>query len=631
MFKLQRATMNRSKAILASFRLANSLHSTRVSSARSFSTQVTHFSRFSSHLSSQPHSSHLLSSRQKLHFSSKPSSLVQLIVTNDWSDELETELEKFKSALTHETVIYVLKKLDKDPKKASNFFNWAREENGFNPNSCVYSFMLRILASKDTMKEFWITLREMKDQGFYLDEETYYTIHSLFKKNKMNTDVVALTHFYKRMVEENAKDSIVKEVADVVLGNEWSNEIEKQLDDMAIVLSDNLVIRVLKELRSYPRKGLKFFHWAGKCSSYKHNTVTYNALLRVLARHDSTGEFWSVVDELKGEGFEMDIDTYIKVSRHFQKIKMLEDAVKLYEIMMDGPYQPTAQDCSLLLRRISGGDTQDLNLVFRVVNKYEAAGHALSKAIYDGIHRSLTGVGRFDEAENIMKAMRNAGCEPDNITYSQLVFGLCKARRLEEACKVLDEMEAHGCTPDIKTWTILIQGHCDANQIDNALMCFAKMQKTCDADADLLDVLVNGFIGQNRIDGAYKLLVEMVNIVHLRPWQATFKNLIEKLLGKGKLEESMNLLKLMKKQNYPPYPEPFIQYLSKFGTVNDAIEFLKALSVNEYPTIGAYLHVLKSFFEEGRHSEAQDLLHKCPHHVRKHPKISELFGTKSTT
>ncbi|XWS60071.1 hypothetical protein CRYUN_Cryun07bG0002600 [Craigia yunnanensis] len=622
--------MIRSKAILASLRFANSFLSTRVSSTPSFSSQVIRFSLFSSRLSFQPHSSHLLNTHRRLYFSTKPNSLLQLILTNDWSDELETELDKFNSSLTHGTIIYVLKKLDKDPTKASNFFNWAREENGFNPNSSVYSFMLRILANKDTMKEFWITLREMKDQGFYLDEETYYTIHSCFKKKKMGTDVVALTHFYKRMVEENAKDSVAQKVADVIFGDEWGNEIEKELDGMKIVLSDNLVIRVLKELRSYPRKGLKFFHWTGKCSSYKHNTVTYNALLRVLARHDSIAEFWSVVEEMKGEGFEMDIDTYIKVSGNFQKFKMLEDAVKLYEVMMDGPYKPSAQDCSLLLRSISGADTQDLNLVFRVANKYEAAGHSLSKAIYDGIHRSLTRVGKFDEAAKIMKVMKNAGCEPDNITYSQLVFGFCKARRLEEACKVLDEMEAHGCSPDIKTWTILIQGHCDANQIDNALMCFAKMQKNCDADADLLDVLINGFVSQNRIDGAYKLLVEMINIVRLRPWQATFKILIEKLLGKRKLEESMNLLKLMKKQNYPPYPEPFIQYISKFGTVEDAMEFLKALSVKEYPTIGAYLHVLESFLEEGRHSEAQDLLYKCPHHIRNHRKISELFGTKST-
>ncbi|KAI6675416.1 hypothetical protein NL676_003322 [Syzygium grande] len=223
--------------------------------------------------------------------------------------------------------------------------------------------------------------------------------------------------------------------------------------------------------------------------------------------------------------------------------------------------------------------------------------------------------------------MRNAGYEPDNITHSQLVFGLCKAKRLDEACEVLDKMEELGCTPDIKTWTILIQGHCVANEVDKALFLFAKMmEREIDADADLLDVLINGFISQSRIDGAYQLFVELINKARIRPWQATYKNLIDKLLGVRKLDEAMELLRLMKKQNYPAYPEPFVQHISRFGTVHDASEFLKALSVKDYPTISAYVYVLESFFKEGRHSEAKDLLYKCPHHIRQHPKVSVLFG-----
>lgn len=354
-----------------------------------------------------------------------------------------------------------------------------------------------------------------------------------------------------------------------------------------------------------------------------------------MGRDDSIEAFWGLVEEMKNAGHEIDIDTYIKISRQFQRTKMIGDAVKLYELMMDGPYKPSLQDCSVLLRSISASDNPDLSLVFRVAKKFEATGYSLSKAVYDGIHRSLTSAGKFDEAENIVKSLRNAGYEPDNVTYSQLVFGLCKARRLEEACEVLDEMEAQGCVPDIKTWTILIQGHCTANEVDKALVCFAKMiEKNCDPDADLLDVLISGFLGQKKLDGAYQLLIELVNKAHLRPWQATYKHLIEKLLEVRKLEEAISLLRLMKKQNYPPFPEPFVQYISKFGTVEDAAEFLKALSSKEYPSMSAYLHVFNSFFNEGRHSEAKDLLFKCPHHIRKHSEICKLFGSaesKSTT
>lgn len=616
------ATMTRRSAIFTSLRLANSFFSTR-----SLYPQVTRFSPSSS-VSHQSHFPLFRSNHRILFFSSKPHSLLELVLANDWSEMLETEIETLNPTLTHETVIYVLKRLDKQPQKASDFFNWACGKNGFTQSSSIYSILLRIFVQNETMKQFWITLRVMKEQGFYLDEETYLTILGVLKRAKKAADATALTHFYNRMLQENAMDSVVQKVVNIVLGSDWRSDVAGKLEELGVALSDNFVIRVLKELRNSPLKALSFFHWVGCRPDYDHNTVTFNAIARVLGQDDSIEAFWGVIEQMKNANHEIDIDTYIKISRQFQRNKMVGDAVKLYELMMDGPYKPSLQDCSVLLRTIAASENPDLSLVFRVTKKFEATGYSLSKAIYDGIHRSLTSAGKFNEAENIIKSMRSAGYEPDNVTYSQLVFGLCKARRLEEACKVLDEMEAQGCIPDIKTWTILIQGHCTANELDNALVCFAKMiDKNCDPDADLLDVLISGFLGQKKLDGAYQLLIELVSKAHVRPWQATYKQLIEKLLEVRKLEEAIALLSLMKKQNYPPFSEPFVQYISKFGAVEDAADFLKVLSTKEYPSISAYLHIFNSFFNEGRYSEAKDLLFKCPHHIRKHSEICKLFGS----
>ncbi|XP_010519534.1 PREDICTED: pentatricopeptide repeat-containing protein At3g48250, chloroplastic [Tarenaya hassleriana] len=613
--------MSRSKALLSSLRHAYSSISTRSLLTQTQVSSLSHSSRFDAF----PTPNRFL--YQFRFFSSEPNSLAQLLLENDWSPALEDELGKPGASLSHETAIYVLMSLSKDPEKAYGFFDWVFRKSGLRPSSPLYSLILRILVKHRSMKPLWVTLREMKEKGFCLSEETYSNLQAVLRKEKLTSDSVALTNFYDRMVKENAMDAVAKRVSDVVSGAEWGSEVERELQEMKLVLSDNFVIRVLKELRDHPLKALEFFRWVGGFSSYDHNTITYNAILRVLARPNSVGEFWSVIDEMKTAGSEMDLDTYIKVSRQFQKSRMMVDVVRLYEFMMDGPFKPSAQECSLLLRALSTCPDPDLDLVFRVARKYESTGNSLSKALYDGIHRSLTSVGRFAEAEEIVNAMRNAGYGPDNITYSQLVFGLCKAKRLEEACKVLDQMEAQGCIPDIKTWTILIQGHCTANEVDKALMCFAKMlEKGFDIDADLLDVLVNGFHCQNRIEGAHKFLVEMVKTANVKPWQATYKNLIEKLLAIRKCEEALDLLRMMKRQNLPAYTEPFDQYLAKFGTVEDAKEFLRVLSSKDYPSFAAYLNIFKAFFREGRHSEAKDLLYTCPHHIRKHSKISELFG-----
>ncbi|CAA6659559.1 unnamed protein product [Spirodela intermedia] len=531
---------------------------------------------------------------------------------------------------SQESVLYVLKRLGKAPRKAIDFLDCARERYGFKPSGTVYNLMLRILGgSKEWAKDFWIIAQRMREEGHSVDRGTYLTLLLSFKKQGMSGDASALVEFQSSASEEAMADEGIRTTVDLLnAAEEWTEALEGEMDSVKLVLSETNVAKVLREVREHPLKALGFFRWAARRPDYKHGSTEYNAMARVLGREGAIEEFWDLAGEMKREGHDMDIDTYVKLSRRFQKGKMLKEAVQLYEYMMDGPYKPSPQDCGLLLRQISLADEPDLELVFRVVKRYEAHGHSLSKAVYDGIHRSLTSVGRFQEAEQIMEKMKGAGFEPDNITYSQLVYGLCKAKRLEEARRVLDEMEAAGSVPDLKTWTVLIHGHCSVREVDQALTCFTDMiGKGLVADGHLLDAMVKGLCSQGRVSAAYTLVLEMLERADVKPWQATFKLLIESLLGEGKFEEALKLLGAMKGYNFPPHGEPFAPYISKSGTVEDAREFFKAMSAKSSPSSSTYLRIFRSFFEQGRYDEARDLLFKCPHHIRKHSDVSKLFGS----
>ncbi|KAL8226008.1 hypothetical protein R6Q57_018565 [Mikania cordata] len=608
--------MNLTKRLLSSIRVANSLYSTQLTRPNSLKNQVITYSFPNLH--------------GKLFFSTNPEQTIHRILSEKWSDKLEQELLNSKFDFNHETVMYVMKKLSKDPQKASDFFNWIVNKQGFQPSSAIYSLMLRVYANKDSIKWFWITVHKMKEEGFFVDDQAYMLILRDFKNLNMMHEALIFTKFYNAMVKDNAGRDVIKEIVGVVIESDWGNGVEERLKQMnfGFRLSENFVLRVLKNLRKYPLKALGFFRWVSKDFNFEHNTVTYNGILRILGQEDSIQDFWNVFDEMKSNGYEMDLDTYLKITRFFQKRKMLKEAVELYEHMMDSPYKPSVADCGVLLRTIAGPNSPNLDLVFRVVKKFESKGNTLSKSVYDGIHRSLTSVGQFEEAEKMMSAMKDAGYAPDNITYSQLIFGLCKARRLVEALEVIDVMEQNGCIPDIKTWTILIQGHCAANDLDKACILLANMiEKGCEADGDLLDVFINAFLGHNKTIGAFKMLTDMVKSCGVKPWQATYKNLIQELLLDRKFDESLELLRLMKKHGYPPFLEPFVRYVSKYGTVDDALVLLKASCFKESPAVSAYQRMLKSLFEEGRESEAKDMLFRCPPHVRKHKSISNIFGS----
>ncbi|ESW27479.1 hypothetical protein PHAVU_003G205400 [Phaseolus vulgaris] len=622
--------MNRLKAIVANLRsvdspLARGLIATR--SIQLTQNQVTHFSLYTpSPLLDHSHNFPFPNIHRKLYFSSKPNPIPELIFTSHWSKGLEHELEKCYPSLTHETVVYILKRLEANPEKAWCFFDWVSTKKWFRASSTLYGLILRVLATEETIKQFWITLWTMKRKGFYFYEEMYFPILAGFKRKKMDKDRSSLIHFYNRSIREDAMQSVVANVVDIISVSKWGDGVKGELAKVNIQLSDNFIIRVLRELRNTPLKAYEFFRWVGRQSGYEHNTITYNAFARVLARTDSIEKFWSVIEEMKSVDHELDIDTYLKISRILQRNRMMEDAVKLYELMMDSSYKPSVEDCCFLLNSISESDKPNLDLVFRVSKKYESTGHTLSKAIYDGIHRSLASSGKLDEAEDIVNRMRNAGHEPDNITYGQVIVGFCKMRRLEEACKVLEDMESCGCIPDTKTWTLLVQGYCVASEVDKALLCLHKMiEKGCNLDATVLSVLTDSFLGQKRIDDAYKLLVKVVTKHGASPSHGTYKKLIVNLLEIEKFEEALNLLCLTRKHKCTPILEPFVQYISNFGSVEDAVKFLKSKGSSRSYLI--YLRVFKSLLGKGRLSDAEDLLSKIPSYISKRKEILEFFNS----
>ncbi|KAL5718077.1 hypothetical protein ACHQM5_011016 [Ranunculus cassubicifolius] len=561
-----------------------------------------------------------------------PNSVLQLITTKGWSDELANKLEKTHSQpLSHETVMYVLKNLESTPLKAFHFFNWVVDKHGFNPSLIVYSFMLRVLGNKGSMNEFWDLIKKMWKCKCEVDEETYLLVLGDFKKEKMTVEATRWIDFFSKVKNESVNYGIVKDVVDVVLKSDWNDNVEKKLGEIKFTLCDDIVLRIFKALRLHPWKALNFFRWVEKEMGYKHSVVTYNSILTILAREDLIEDFWSVVKELKMAGHYIDMDTYEKLSKQLRKNNMVEDALELYELMMDSPYPPSEGNCITLLRHFSLTGLSDQNLVPRVLDKYVATGRSLSKDMYNFYHRFWTSAGKIDEAEKVVDAMRNAGYQPDKVTYNQLVFGLCKAKRFEDARKKLDEMEALGCVPDVQTWTLLIQGHFSMGQADQALKCFANMvEKKVEGDGGLLHVMVVGLCGNNMLDNAYTFFTQNASHVNFRPWQATYVILIKNLLRERKLENSMNLLRSMKKLKVSPCFEPFADYISKFGTVDNAMELFEVLNLNHHYSSPspAHFRVLQSFIKEGRESEARDLLCKCPEQVRNDAEVLNLFSSR---
>ncbi|KAK7847951.1 pentatricopeptide repeat-containing protein, partial [Quercus suber] len=81
----------------------------------------------------------------------------------------------------------------------------------------------------------------------------------------------------------------------------------------------------------------------------------------------------------------------------------------------------------------------------------------------------------------------------------------------------------------------------------------------------------------------------------------------------------------MKNQGFPPFMDPFIEYVSKSRTGDVAINFLKEMPSKKFPVTSVFLHTFEAFFKAGRHIEAQNFLSKCPAYIHNYADVLNLF------
>lgn len=533
-------------------------------------------------------------------------------------------MESANLSLNHDTVLSALRSLEGSPDIARRFFAWISCAESTKLSSESYNLMLGILGLKNYSTKFWNLVEVMKRKGYRVSENTFIKVSENFSREGLVSDLQMLVEMYN--------SQIPREVCKIIREDEWGESVKTKLEGMGIEFSGDLVSMVLKKLEGKPMKALMFFRWVEENPSCKHDARAYNALAIVLGEEaDCVEEFWGIASEMRGAGCKMEMATYVKVSSRFFKRKMMKDAVDLYEFMMaSGSDKPPVQDCLFLLRKIVTSNDPDMDLFSRVLRVFTEGGNVLTKSLYNGVLKSLTGAGNLGECEKILKAMEEYGFVADSAVHDQVILGFCKARRFDDACEYLDKLESSEDDSGSTIWASLIQGHCLAGEIDKASSCFRKMveRKGVLAAGYACEVLVRGFCGKNRDNDAFRFLVDMINEKQLRPLHTTYKLLIEKLLVKRHLKEATSLLGLMRSHGFRTLIDPFIKYIAKSGTADDAMNVLKEMKVKRSPNVSVFLQMFEALFKAGRHDLAHDFLSKTPHGIRGHADVLNLFYSK---
>ncbi|KAL7101136.1 hypothetical protein ACP275_08G037200 [Erythranthe tilingii] len=554
-------------------------------------------------------------------------------------DEIKLDLDLKNVIVTHDLILSVLGHPDTDSDAAKRIFDWVLESQSEKLSSKSYNLILKIFSRNGLVKETWDMIESMKTKGFGVSKGAFIEMSEKFQKDGLSSDVEKLNELFASGSKNNASklndlEKICWSITKIVKSEVWGDVVEKQLLEVGAKFSSDLVTKVLENLEIDPNKALIFFRWLEGSDLFEHDQRSYNAMARVLSKEDHTEKFCRFVNEMRSEGHEMQRDTYVRILESFVKRKMMKDAVDLYEFAMIGGNKPSSQDCIFLLKKIVVDEELDMDLFSKVLGIFKASGNVLTDSNLDSIIKSLTSVGKMTECNGILSAMEEHGYVPSDSSRSKIAFKLSKGGKTEEAREFMDNLSTTRNASDYGTWVSLVKGYCEARNLDEASRSFREMVEKEGASfgaQPLLDLLVVTYCREDKPLDAYKFVSEMVNDKGLSPWNATYKTLTSKLLTERMyFKEAIDVMTMMKNQDYAPDLASFVKYLSKTGSAEEAIVFTQAMSSKRFPSTDVFLRLFDAYLKAGRKSEAQDFLSKCPSYIKSHADVLELFYSRKS-
>lgn len=542
-------------------------------------------------------------------------------------NDVKKELELNNIVINHDMVLKLLWKLGSSPDVARRFFSWVLESDSERLSSKSFNMMLSILGVNGFVNEFWDLVDVMKKRGYGVSRGVRDEVLKSFEESGLASDVEKLKALFASGSMDDSAEKMCSRVCKIVRCNVWDESVEKKIQELNIVFSKDMVESILVNIGSEPNKALIFFRWLEESGQFKHDDCTYNAIARVLGREDSIDRFWNLVGEMRNNAYEMELETFVKVLGRFCKRRMIKYAVDLYEFAMAGANKPSPQCCTFLLKKIAVSKELDISLFSMVAKAFTGSGNELTTSVVDSILKSLTTVGRTGECHKVLKALEDGGFVASANLQSEIAFQLSASGNKEEASEFMDSIEESGTSPDHKAWESLIEGHCVAGNLDKALDSFRKMveKEGVTSVSHTFDLLVSAYCRKLRAVEACRFLCQLVSEQQLKPQHSTYKFLITKSLAQRGFTDALNILGLMKSHGFPPFIDPFIEHVSKRGTGDDAIKFLRAMTSKRYPSTIVYLRMFDAFFKSGRNEEAQNFLSKCPHFIRNNADVLNLF------
>ncbi|KAJ4846485.1 hypothetical protein Tsubulata_021648 [Turnera subulata] len=323
--------------------------------------------------------------------------------------------------------------------------------------------------------------------------------------------------------------------------------INNELELHGVVISHELVLKVLESLESNPDGARRFFEWVLERDSERLSSKGYNLMLGILGSNGLLDEFWALVETMKKKGYGISRGTRDKMSDKFAKEGLKSDLERLQGVFASGSVDKSVEKVGLVVSRIVknqvwGEDVErkikDLNLTFS---------SDLVKIVVENLAMEPI------KAVIFFRWVEESGLtELDERSYNAMVRVLGREDCIERFWKVANEMRSKECEMEVETFSKVLGRFVKRKMMNEAVDLYAfamdganKPQAQCcvfllrkivaskEFDMDLFSRVVKIFTGSGNV-----LTDSMLNSV------------LKSLRGAGRFGDCNLVLKEMKEGGY---------------------------------------------------------------------------------
>ncbi|KAL2943639.1 hypothetical protein RDABS01_031987 [Bienertia sinuspersici] len=282
---------------------------------------------------------------------------------------------------------------------------------------------------------------------------------------------------------------------------------------------------------------------------FSYSLLSYDLIITKLGRAKLFDELELILSKLKLESrFTPTEIIFCNVITYYARARLAERALNVFDEMPSFRCPRTVKSLNTLLNGLLiCREFDKMRKLFVVMDRF-ACPDVCTFNIMINACRMLNDV---EGAWKVFGEMRQRRIQPNEVSFSTLIAGLCTSLKMKEALKLKKDMtRVYNVKPNLYVYTSLIKGLCETNELSLAFQLRDELlDSNVEVDSAIYTTLISGLFKAGRMDEVDVLIEEMKRVGCI-PVTATYNALISGYCSEKRLDLALKCLNELEEKAY---------------------------------------------------------------------------------